>query len=54
MGYMKDIDIQIKELYPDNPKKQKELRDDFQRWVNGEYEIPKTKEIKDLILKREK
>ena len=54
MGYMKDIDLQIKELYPNDPKKQKELREDFRNWVNGVYWVPLTKEIRDIVLKKEK
>jgi len=53
MGYMKDIDLQIKELYPNNPKKEKELREDFDNWIKGKYGVPRTKEIRAIVLKRE-
>ena len=51
MRYMKNIYTLIKELYPNNPKKVKELSKDFKNWVLGEYPIPKTQEVRDLISK---
>ena len=51
---MKQIYTEIEELYPNDLKKQKRLIKDFNNWVNGKYGIPRTEEIKKLILKYEK
>jgi len=53
MSYMSRIYAEIQELYPNNIKKQRKLGKDFNNWVNGKYEIPKTEEIRKLILKYE-
>jgi len=50
---MKQIYFEIRELYPNNIKKQKELIRDFNNWVSGKYGLPNTKEIRKIILKYE-
>jgi hypothetical protein len=50
---MKRIYTEIQELYPDNLVKQLELKNDFCNWIKGKYGIPKTKEIREHILKYE-
>lgn len=36
----------IKTKYPD---KEKELADDFKKWIKGEYPIPRTEEVKEIL-----
>jgi len=51
--YSEKIYTAIDMLYPNDPHKQQILIDDFNNWINGVYELPETKEIRELILKYE-
>ena len=46
MNYKNNIYYIIKTKYPD---KEKELSDDFKKWMKGEYALPCTKEIREIL-----
>ena len=46
MGYKNNIYYIIKTKYFD---KEQEIVEDFKRWVKGEYDEPKTLELKEIL-----